>query len=1455
MDNHYSTTGISTFTLRHLISFTFLVLLLLGNTFPLLANNDAMQWLHFPPVKAKEGRQPDNISAVVQDKNGLIWIATLNGLYRYDGNEFRAFRHDPRDPSSLPNNLLTSMLLVDGSRLLLGSLQGGIFWFDTERQTSYPVKNLKRDTNLQVQTLFLENDQTLWVGSYSGLSKINLETGKIQNFIHNPLDPFTIPGRLVTGIIRDKTGQLWIGTDSGLARYNQKLDEFIQIDLPGLNNTKVAITSFFLDTDGSLWLGTNQYGLFHFTAAGSKISSFHLHEGNTSIRDILRISSGELWIATDKGIFALPAYGGKMLHYSYTPGDPLSLPDNDIYTLFEDDGNIIFIGSNKGLYKSAPQLANFGRIMHTPLVDDSLSHNFVTDLTELPNGNILISTLNGLDIFQYQNNNINHLNIVSTINVVNKKFQSVFVDSKNRTWLGTINGKIYVLDNQYRLIKTFSLSKNSANYDNNILFIKAQKNGTIWIGSEQQAVSINPVSLKIIQQFMIGGNHPLERAPLIDLAEDSHQNLWFATQGAGIIRFTLSDSQYRFFEHHADNLDSLSQNMINSIYINTRDDVWIATTNGLNKINYAETLKDKPKFTKWLESDGLNDADIRSLIMDGTGWLWLATGSGLSRLNLESNTFENFTEDDGLPSSVFTENASIMTKTGLLYFGSSNGISVVNPEIFKKNLHNPKILIEAISIKQGPWIPISNSRHQFNYDVNNIRFKIAVLDFYQPQYNQIQYQLHGYDSTLYHSFTDTIINFTNLDSGEFKLEVSATNNDGVSSKHPVFFDFSIATPFWFSWWAITIYLFIPFFILFYIFKNHNKKLLQERQIAEHLRKNDRLKDEFLAVISHELRTPLTGIIGITESLIEGSGGNQNKRTLEGLNLIVNSGHRLSGLVNEILDFKKLTHQSLQIYCRPIDLNSVLNVVMAGCQSLISNKPLTLNLDADDTLPAVNADSHRLQQILYNLLGNAIKFTEKGQITLSATLRQNKIRLAITDTGIGISQDQLSLIFDPFKQLEPSATRQFGGSGLGLAITKQLVELHHSSLKVESTPGKGSCFYFDLDISYESLTETSITTFTLEPVQLPSTTTSPETLEHTTETILVADDEHINRKVICDFLHLAGYKTIQANNGKEALHLAQTEDIDMIILDVMMPRLSGYEVCKQLRHHYSAIQLPILLISARRETRDIVAGLESGANDYISKPIDKNVLLARTKTLLLLKDISIKQKNIDRQKALTKVVNNLSRYFPKALVERLINHNDTSHFEASRKLITILFADLVGFTELTDRFEAEVITDLLNQFITEMNKLVEQHHGLLNEVLGDGLVVLFGSPGKMSKRDQAVEAVNLALDMQYKLKELGDRWLNQGLDHNVMLRIGIHQDFATVGNIGAENLLAYRAIGSGVNLSSRLQSECHPGKILLSYPVFAQTKDMFVFDELTEMRFKGFLHSHRVCFLDPCKNIK
>ncbi len=1429
-----------------------------------VAAEGALQRLFFAPIANSSTQTPDNVSAIVQDRRGFIWIASVDGLYRYNGNEFKRFSQDPTDPTSLPDNIITSMVIVDKQRLLIATLQGGIFWFDTQTEVIQPV--LAKDSelsNIRIETLFYEEQHNrLWIGSYNGLYKLSLTTQLLTHFSHNPLDELTIPGRLVHALMKDRANQIWVGTDSGLAYFDAETNEFQRFALTEKYHSNISITSLYLDSDGSTWVGTERLGLFHISNAGSRVRAVKLSNSKLYVRDIRRMSSGDLWIASNNGVYVLPSFSNTPIRLATTAGDNLSIGDNDTLSLFEDSGKLVWVGSTKSIYIAAPEISNFGRLLHLPFSASGLSHGYVSSLIENNRGEILIATQRGMDIFDTKANRLKRAPIPLAKYPLNPQLHQLFLDKQNRLWMGDSQGHVAVLDSKYNLLSSLSLSEDLAIKNNPILFIYQQKNGQIWIGSEHKIIRLNPIDFKINTVFNIGGPHILERVSSQTMIEDNSGNLWFASKGNGLIKYDFKEDFSEIFVHLSDDVSSISQDTINDLFIDETGSLWIATTNGLNKIPQVQNLVGQPKFAKWLENDGLQDADIRGIAMDASGWIWLSTASGISRMNVDTASIENFTSRNGLQNSVFNSGAILQTNNGNLYFGGNNGVAQIIPDNFKKNLHAPEVVITQLSIRQGDWISVNNANLELSYNQNDIRFKVSALDYFQPELNQFRYRLKGFKNEWVDNQTNPVISFTNLPGGDFTLEVSASNSDGIWSTNSATIHFIINTPWWLTIWAYLgyVFLFIAAIVIFLI--SHRNKLRNEREISQHLRRNDRLKDEFLAVISHELRTPLTGIIGITESIMEGSSGPQNKRTMEGLSLISDSGKRLSSLVNEILDFKKLTHDSMQLHRQAIDLNSLLSVVANSCQILLSNKPVTLIIDIEDNIDSVLVDSNRLQQIIYNLVGNAIKFTDKGRVTIVAKSVGTRIEVVIEDTGIGIEEANLGKIFKPFEQIEPAATRKYGGSGLGLSITAKLVELHGSTLRASSVPGVGSKFWFTLETTTESFIEVvpaltdnhefgdAVTSEVSQINSLPKTDTT--TADHT-QLILVADDEIVNRKVICDFLQLAGYQTIEASNGEEALQITTNQKLDLVILDVMMPQISGFDVCKELRRQYSAIELPILLISASRDSNNLITGLEAGANDYIAKPVERNVLLARVKTLLLLRQVSETQKLQQQESDLEETIQRLSRYFPKPMVDKLLLPSQASGFEASRRLITVVFADLVGFTELTDRFEAEVITDLLNQFISKMNQLVESHNGVLNEVLGDGLVILFGAPVELTKQQQAIEAINLTLKMQTTMKQLGEHWLKQGLDHNVQLRIGIHQDFATVGNIGSDNLIAYRAVGTGVNLACRLQTECIPGKILLSYPIYAQTREMFIYEALEEKQFKGFNHAHRVCLLDPEKN--
>jgi len=409
----------------------------------------------------------------------------------------------------------------------------------------------------------------------------------------------------------------------------------------------------------------------------------------------------------------------------------------------------------------------------------------------------------------------------------------------------------------------------------------------------------------------------------------------------------------------------------------------------------------------------------------------------------------------------------------------------------------------------------------------------------------------------------------------------------------------------------------------------NQKLaLESREAAlESLRKSDRLKDEFLANTSHELRTPLNGIIGIAESLIDGATGDLPKSTVQNLLMIAASGRRLSHLVNDLLDFSKLKNRDLTLQKKSVDIRQLVDVVLRLSEPLVGKKSLRLTNRIAPDVPAVLGDENRLQQILHNLVGNAIKFTESGDVTVSAAVQSDRLVISVSDTGIGIPREKFRDIFKSFEQVDASISRDYGGTGLGLAITKQLVELHDGEIYVESELGKGSRFSFTLPLSGnapDSLAAPSPTpVYEFSTPILNDSLSSPKsTAESGVPRVLIVDDEPVNLQVLTNILSLHHYKVVKSSSGIEALDMIrQGLRPDLVILDVMMPKMSGFEACQLIRQQYPPNQLPVILLTAKNQVADVVAGLESGANDYLTKPVSKSELLARVQTHINLMQIS------------------------------------------------------------------------------------------------------------------------------------------------------------------------------------------------------------------------------------------
>ncbi len=572
-------------------------------------------------------------------------------------------------------------------------------------------------------------------------------------------------------------------------------------------------------------------------------------------------------------------------------------------------------------------------------------------------------------------------------------------------------------------------------------------------------------------------------------------------------------------------------------------------------------------------------------------------------------------------------------------------------------------------------------------------------------------------------------------------------------------------------------------------EKQRKELEQERLLTEQLRKIDKLKDEFLANTSHELRTPLNGIIGLSESLIDGVAGDLPELAITNLAMIIASGKRLASLVNDILDFSKLKRQELQLQKKPVDIRVLTGLVLKFSEPLLASKNLTLRNNTSPDVPPVDGDENRLQQILHNLIGNAIKFTASGSVTVSAAENKGMVEISIADTGIGIPKDKFDAVFKSFEQVDASISREYGGTGLGLAITKQLIELHGGKIWVESEVGTGSTFTFTLPISKDKPEAKIETPKAIKSIVSRVRQVEPASSKQVASDgkngefrILVVDDEPINQQVLANHLALANYEFTPALSGEEALEAIDAgKKFDLILLDIMMPKMSGYEVCQRLRQKYLPAELPVIMVTAKDQVADLLEGLASGANDYIAKPFTKDELLARIKTHL----------------NLLKINTAFSRFVPREFLHFLNKENiiDIKLGDNVEMEMTIFISDIRAFTALSENMTPEENFRFINGYLQRVSPVIRDHRGFIDRYTGDGIMALF----PRNPEDALMTAI--ATLKRIAGYNAGRQWKGRA---PIQVGIGLHTGTLRLGIIGEEERMQGDIFADAVNFASRIE---------------------------------------------------
>ncbi len=846
----------------------------------------------------------------------------------------------------------------------------------------------------------------------------------------------------------------------------------------------------------------------------------------------------------------------------------------------------------------------------------------------------------------------------------------IYEDSKHNILLSTNNGLVIIFDKLNKPFDFYNLEFRHISHDStnnrSLSFglayeVKEDIFGNIWIGTikglnkiSREELEKETSEIKIKQYLKNDNGTSISDNFILSLHPDKNGKLWIGTSQGGLNMLDIKTDEIEYFTMK----DGLPDNKIYAILEEERDDVytslWCSTNNGITNILYNNETGSKKDILVY-----------------------------------------NYYMEDGLQSNEFNQYSCYKNDEGIMYFGGVNGFNRFDPKTISTKSNQPTAMITDFKVigKEKSFIINNDKPIVLSHNENFFYIEFTALDYSYSDRIKYAYKLDGLDNDWIFANNRRFVNYTNLKDGEYTFIVKSSNKLGVWSDEEEKWDkllIKINPPFWKTPLAYILYSFVLLcliiLIICYIIRRFKKKNLElnkeriekERQqiLNQKLRVIDKIKDEFLANTSHELKTPLNGIIGITESLIDGVCGEISPEVRENLILITQSGRRLYNLVNEILDYSKLKNDKLILNKKPVDIKDLCNIVITTIKPTLKDKEIEIFNLIDEDTPLVMGDENRIEQILFNIIGNAVKFTKEGSIEIKSrvvkredfnSIKTNNdfLELSISDTGIGIPKDKIKYIFNPFEQLDGSISKEYEGTGLGLSITKKIIEEHNGFIDVDSELSKGSVFkvYFPIN-NYDKPKKripNNDTTIDLANIHIKDLVKDPSELyyknpneapqiseektlvkiRHDMINILIVDDEHINRKVLRNQLSIRNYNIIEAVNGIDALNIIDnlknennqnnghiSHPIDLVILDIMMPKLSGYEVCKILREEYTISDLPILLLTAKDTVKDKVIGFNSGANDFITKPFNKNELYARVNTLISLKKLNSELKSIN-----------------------------------------------------------------------------------------------------------------------------------------------------------------------------------------------------------------------------------
>lgn len=1228
----------------------------LGLMFCLASTSAVAQYqnLKFESYSTLEGLSSSTCTEIFQDSKGFMWFGTIDGLNKFDGYRFTIYRPEYGKINSLGGNRITAIVEDDDQNLWIGT-STGLNKFDQKTEKFHQIALSKADekSSLVSVNCLLYDEHTLWVGTTTGLVEVDLSSGQdhlaYQSYDSSPDSKYPLDQEEVVGIISIDSGVV-VGTEGSSLNIINTLTESIR-HIPSAGKADFEINqlpkSFLMDAKGELLFGNDLSRMYVYNFERGEYRSMNYTKGMAvPVFDIYQDNQGVIWISTDGyGIFLLNKEKELIQQIKHDPQDPSSLPNNQPSKVMEDGEGMFWIATyNEGVCKLSMNKSAFAHVFYRQGKNDGLSSRIAQSVMEDSKGRIWVGTdgggLNLLD---------DELKIVSSSRHQEIGKSSISSDKivymeeglSGQLWICTWDGGLNLFDPDTQRARRFTYDPNNEYSigQNSVWYATQADDGILWCGTLSAGLNAyDPREDKFYRYNSQTIGQQLLSDLVFSLLIDSQNRLLIGTDaGLQVLDLNRVSDLSEMTSLPLINTENAQLRGFRINHITEAKDrtYWVGTDLGLYHLSTDFEL-----IKRYTTSDGLPSNLIVGVVFDEEEYLWFTTKSGLGRLDIAREDFKNFNIHDGIQGMEFQSKSIFRTRDGRLLAGGINGLNVFRPEevhlseqvgppmitsmsvlnhaVRVGEIFNERVLLDA---------PITGqSKVVRNYDEGFVSFDYVALHLPNPDRVSYAHRMIGVNEDWVYVKNNRTASYSNLISGDYRFEVKTALDDDWENAKLTSVDLEVLLPPWRTWWAYLIYNILIGGVIWIVFRVYSQRIREERQ-----HELDQMKLRFFINVSHEFRTPLTLILNPVDKIL--SSTNDEEVVRDSALVIQRSARKLLSLVTQLLDFRKMDLGKTPLELVEGDLVKFCKDTFLLFEDLARSKSLSFRYESPSDSLKGYFDPDKVEKIITNLLSNAIKFTDpEGAITMSVTPlsmgKKDYVRIVVADTGIGFKKEQLKEVFSRFFHVDSTKT----GTGIGLNFTKGLVEIHKGEISVESEYQKGTSFIVDLPLGkslYKDVEHRAIGEgYAQDPAAVLSTayelaisdnqTITDESLDEASTlkspTVLIVEDNKELRVHLRKELR-SRFKVREAANGKEGLEKINKYYPDIVISDVMMPEMDGFEMCRQAKVNIETCHIPIILLTARSLEEDRIEGYQTGADEYLPKPFNISVLKARINNLL------------------------------------------------------------------------------------------------------------------------------------------------------------------------------------------------------------------------------------------------